>query len=427
MVVGDSISQGLEGDYTWRYRLAQHLAGSGRPVDFVGPYTGTTRVPATLPAGFPNTPTPPVFNGAYRDYMTFDSNHFAQWGRQAHQAMGDIRAQVAAYQPDYVLVELGFNDLGWGVSNPDGLIADMRTLIGEARAGRSGVQVLVANVVHREPLAQLPQLDAVINEYNGKLGPALAALSTAGQPVALVDISSGYAYATDAYDGLHPNNIGEYKIARAFANVLSSTFGFGSAFGAVPTVPVLLNPSTPAGITATATGTGILVSWSHSFGAGGYWFEQRLKDAGQAWQRAPLPIPADQWNTGWLTRGAEYEFRVLPVRGNLTGGASPVASAVANPLTANCPPNITTTPGTRSLTVSWSPAVGVHSETASGYIVYYMDRMDPNAFIASVRTTGLSATVTGLTSGDNYAIAVATVNAAGDGAPCGGPDINVPN
>ena len=29
MVVGDSISQGSSGDYTWRYRLAKHLTANG--------------------------------------------------------------------------------------------------------------------------------------------------------------------------------------------------------------------------------------------------------------------------------------------------------------------------------------------------------------------------------------------------------------
>ncbi|XVV08552.1 GDSL-type esterase/lipase family protein [Actinoplanes sp. CA-131856] len=425
MVVGDSISQGLEGDYTWRYRLWQHLATGGAAADFVGPYTGTTRVPSDLPDGFPTVPAPPVFNGAYRNHLTFDSAHFAQWGRQAHQAMGDIRGQVATYRPDYLLVELGFNDLGWGVSNPDGLIGDMKNLIAQARAANPAIRVIVANVVRREPLAQLPQLDSIINEYNGKLPAALASVSTAASPVALADIASSYQWQFDAYDGLHPNGSGEHKIAKAFATVLSGTFGVGGPFTAT-SGPDLLSPAAPASITATATGTGVHVSWGHSFGAGGYWFEQRIKDSGQQWQRLPLPIPGDEWDTGWLVRGFTYEFRVLPNRGISTGPASPVASVTANPLTADGPPNITTSPGPGSLTVSWSPATGLYSDTVSGYVVYYMDRADPNAFVASVRTNGLSATLTGLTSGHNYAIAVASVNAAGAGSPAGGPEINVP-
>src|SRR5689334_18678425 len=46
MIVGDSISEGLEDDFTWRYRLQQHLSQSGCPaVDFVGGYSGTNRLP----------------------------------------------------------------------------------------------------------------------------------------------------------------------------------------------------------------------------------------------------------------------------------------------------------------------------------------------------------------------------------------------
>lgn len=46
MVVGDSITQGREGDWTWRYRLWQWFQGEGVAVNFVGPFKGT-RVRAT--------------------------------------------------------------------------------------------------------------------------------------------------------------------------------------------------------------------------------------------------------------------------------------------------------------------------------------------------------------------------------------------
>lgn len=35
LVVGDSISHGFEGDFTWRYRLKEHLTKSGVDADFV--------------------------------------------------------------------------------------------------------------------------------------------------------------------------------------------------------------------------------------------------------------------------------------------------------------------------------------------------------------------------------------------------------
>jgi hypothetical protein len=41
IIIGDSISQGHEGDWTWRYRLWQWTHAQGVLVDFVGPYAGT--------------------------------------------------------------------------------------------------------------------------------------------------------------------------------------------------------------------------------------------------------------------------------------------------------------------------------------------------------------------------------------------------
>ena len=53
MVVGDSISHGFEGDYTWRYRLWQWFQSNNVAVDFVGSYKGTT------PLDEPKAPSPP--------------------------------------------------------------------------------------------------------------------------------------------------------------------------------------------------------------------------------------------------------------------------------------------------------------------------------------------------------------------------------
>lgn len=45
MIVGDSISQGMEGDWTWRYRLWEWLDSQGEDFEFVGPWTGTRQPP----------------------------------------------------------------------------------------------------------------------------------------------------------------------------------------------------------------------------------------------------------------------------------------------------------------------------------------------------------------------------------------------
>lgn len=420
MVVGDSISHGLEADYTWRYRLAQHLS-SGCLVDFVGPWSGTTVLPAAQPDGYPDVSAPPSFTGQYRDRLTFDSQHWSRWGRQLGEAKNEIRSAVTDHRPSHLLVELGFNDLGWGVTDPDGLIGSVRTFIGEARAARPDIRILFANVVHRTPLDNNPGLSTATDVYNGKLGPELQALSTAASPVALVDISGPYMPTADTYDGLHPNGRGEYKIAKAFADVLSSRFGIGPAFGTIPSSVPDVVPPTPASITGTPTDAGITVSWAHSVGAGGYWLYQRDATAGEAFSRSALQIPADSWKVGWLLRGHTYEFKVVAARGDATlSAASAVASAVADPKTADGPTNTTAYPGATSIQLSWTRPTTTYSETISGYRIYFVDET-VNGWADSVTTTATSYTLSGLVSGHRYNVAIASINAAGEGLPSGSP------
>jgi len=56
MICGDSISQGREGDYTWRCRIWQWFTDNKIALKFVGPYTGTHPQDASA---FP--PPPPLY------------------------------------------------------------------------------------------------------------------------------------------------------------------------------------------------------------------------------------------------------------------------------------------------------------------------------------------------------------------------------
>lgn len=391
-------------------------------MNFVGPYTGTTRLPPEQPPGFPSVSAPVAFDAAYRNGIGFDSDHFAQWGRQAAQAKNDIRAQVAEYRPDYLLVELGFNDLGWGVSAPDGLIADMMTIIAEARFSNPAIRILVANVVHRTLLPNVPTLPQITEQYNSKLGPMLSLVNSAQSPVRLVDIDAAIVPSLDTSDGLHPNGVGEFRIARAFANVLASQFSVGQAFGGIPASVPDLVPAAPASMTATPTPIGIDVRWAHSFGAAGYWLHQRDATAGTAFERLPLPIPADSWPVGWVQTGHRYEYYVVPMRGFVEGAASAVGSAVANPVTAAGPTNIIVTPSTSFVDFSWTRPTGPFSDTVNGYLLYYYDQNAFGAIVQQQRVNSTSYRLSGLVSGHRYTFVVASINASGAGFPSAGPE-----
>ncbi|SKB09343.1 SGNH/GDSL hydrolase family protein [Aeromicrobium choanae] len=322
MVVGDSISQGLEGDYTWRYRLAESLSSRGQAADFVGPWSGTLVTNQTK-----------SHNGAYRPGISFDSANLAQWGWQVHQAKDVIGENVATYAPDYLLIELGFNDIAWGVNGPAGVLQDLEWLIYNAREKNPYVKILVANVPQRTALSNLPELPGLISDYNARLRARVPALNNAISPVTFVDIDGPLDAATHSYDGLHPNVRGEFVIAKAFADALAG-HGVGKPFGALPaSYPSNLTPAAPASITAVRSGEDIKISWPHVFAAGGYAFYSRDVTAGKPFERGVYDISTNTWTASLLPAGHKMEFYVRTTRGTYTSSSqSPTASAVVAPL-----------------------------------------------------------------------------------------------
>ena len=99
MLVGDSITQGRAGDFTWRYRLHTHLAATMTPagsrVEFAGPRRDLYDL-ADHRHG----------NQDYAD-AKFDPDHNAIWGRLLADARAGIAADVAEFRPTHLLVLLG--------------------------------------------------------------------------------------------------------------------------------------------------------------------------------------------------------------------------------------------------------------------------------------------------------------------------------
>ena len=83
MVVGDSISQGSANDFTWRYRLYQHLQQTA---------PGATNLVGDRTDIFDNVRSQQG-SQAYRD-PNFDTEHHAQWGRLLTDEKSTIRSAV---------------------------------------------------------------------------------------------------------------------------------------------------------------------------------------------------------------------------------------------------------------------------------------------------------------------------------------------
>ncbi|MET9540482.1 GDSL-type esterase/lipase family protein [Streptomyces sp. NPDC006553] len=358
MVVGDSMSQGMEGDWTWRYRLWEWFRHQRVAVDFVGPYRGTKQPDA--PAGPPSPPTlqgevrenpsvtdPPVA-GAYAQGVPagFDSDHFAVWGRQAAQDKDLIGPMVAQYRPDLVLLGLGFNDMGQLASDATGTLDSVKTLVDRARAAKPDVRFAVANVPHRPLIDGRQDLIVKTTQFNIMLKNAVPTWSTLASPVKLVDWEGAYGCDTNVcpagYDKLHPNALGEFQIAYAYARTLHDDYGIGQL---VPDIPATIprRPISPvSGLAAESVPSGVKVTWDPVFGARGYTVRHRR--AGTTKWRT-TQVGTNRYDATWTEDGRTWEYQVRTDNG--TDGESVWSSTVsvtAHPETAAPPGDISSLP-----------------------------------------------------------------------------------
>jgi lysophospholipase L1-like esterase len=107
----------------------------------------------------------------------FNSHHFSAWGRQLAQDCNLIQDMVATYNPDYLLVLLGFNDVGWFVSDAEGTFESMKTFIKEARAAKPDIKMALGNIPQRSFLDGRSDLPFETDKYNKMLASAIPWLS----------------------------------------------------------------------------------------------------------------------------------------------------------------------------------------------------------------------------------------------------------
>jgi len=337
MVVGDSIASGFLDDYTWRWWLHQHFVRTRTAVEFVGPHTGTFSMyedpvltamldDRPLPTG-PEALNPMV--GTYREgSFAGIGRHCARPGWTANAAKLSVAPHVAAERPDFLLLQLGFNDLAM-VGPPDQVLSDMAAVIDQVRAAVPDTALLVANVTGSRAWGS-ESFRASIDVYNARLPALLADLSTSRSPVRLVDVYSRFDPVADSYDDIHPNLSGELVIAAAFADGLRA-FGLGDSPLVSPSPrPSELPLAEPTIIRASPEGEGIKFAWSRIKGASAYSVALRDVTLDEPRQVIPFPVLGDHWWARGLVPGHTYEFDVAAARGDRIGPWSqPIKLAVS--------------------------------------------------------------------------------------------------
>jgi acyl-CoA thioesterase I len=185
MPLGDSITESTTGLSSYRYFLWHLMITNGYHVDFVGSQHGVGNGP---PAN-----------------SDFDMDHEGHSGWRADEILAHIHAWAAAASPDVVLLHIGTNDLRQGQS-VDSTLTDIGGIVDALRTVNPRIRILLAQLIPRTG-------DSLISSLNAAL-PALAAGKDRPEsPIVLVDQYTGFDLSSMTYDGTHPNDIGDARMA----------------------------------------------------------------------------------------------------------------------------------------------------------------------------------------------------------------------
>lgn len=219
MPLGNSITQGNTQHNSYRRALWFKLSNGGYAVDFVGSQNGNFGGPPPNP--------------------DFDLNSEGHWGWRADELLGSISGWAATYKPDIVLMHAGSNDMLQGQSVAS-TVVEIGQLIDQLRVANPNVKILLGQLIPTTLAANVN-----ITALNTAL-PALAAQkNTAQSSVTIVDQNTGFNASTDTFDGVHPTDAGEEKMAakwyQALQPLLTTT---------APPVAALRTPENPTNVTA---------------------------------------------------------------------------------------------------------------------------------------------------------------------------------
>ena len=224
MPLGDSITEGTQGDATYRYFLWDQLNNAGYSVDFVGSMTGVR-------TGVPK-------------YPNFDQNHEGHWGWRADRIANGVTNWAKASVPRIVLLHAGTNDIIQGQTTAT-TITDLRNIIKRMRTANPNTTFLIAKII---PIAGK---DAQVQELNQAIPALVNDLNTSKSPVVAVDMFTGFNASTDLRDGVHPTESGYQKMADDWFAALAPFLSTSPP----PTTTTTTAPTTTSTSTSTTTTT----------------------------------------------------------------------------------------------------------------------------------------------------------------------------
>jgi lysophospholipase L1-like esterase len=192
--LGDSITRGRKGRWTYRRDLEASLAEDNCAFDYVGRSMG--------PDSGPGDPL-------------VDRDHEGHGGYRTDEILAGLPLWLPGNTPDWVLLHIGTNDVLQG-KNIQAARANISGIVDLLRGANPGVGVLLAQII-----PNLPANEAVVVALNDAIVSLAAQKHTPASPVIVVDHYSGYSTFTNNFDDqIHPNASGEAMMAERWYQAL---------------------------------------------------------------------------------------------------------------------------------------------------------------------------------------------------------------
>ncbi len=211
--LGDSITEGYPRPRSYRYFLWIKMIETGIDFDFVGSLNSSRGFTRYRPPSYGR-----YYDHDHEGHLAWSTDHIL-----TGHPKGDgqkLSEWLKAYTPDIALVLLGTNDM---IASECTLstAGKLRQIIEALRGDNPNVIVLIAKLIPVAP----PPVNRRIDKLNERIDTIAKEMSAAASPVIVVDLNSGFDARADTYDGLHPNESGERKMADKWFEALQGVFG----------------------------------------------------------------------------------------------------------------------------------------------------------------------------------------------------------
>lgn len=213
--LGDSITQSFRNHRSYRYNLWVKLINAGIDFKFVG----------SMHSNAGGNPLWPPYRG-----RSFNNTHEGHSGWTTGQILngfpghgqGRLTTWLQGYTPDVVLLLLGTND-AFQDENISSVEDNLKQIIFELRVRNPNVIILLAKLIP----TSYPNFNSRIDALNAAIGGIAPEMNMRASPVIVVDQLAGFDPETDTFDGVHPNELGEEKMAQKWFQAIKALLDQG--------------------------------------------------------------------------------------------------------------------------------------------------------------------------------------------------------